>query len=234
MKNVADALDYLDKDYLVNASIIEPIKNGTVDILYASNECAYVKDKLTDVFMLATEDLELADSLLKGFDMKCALVVHNDSLCAYAIKKFGFDSNVPCYQAVYRGRKFEEPVSDITVRLMRESEAKDAAAMYRFDEAEALRHIRRGLVYGAYGGGETVGMIGMHMQGSMGLLEVKNEYRRKGYAQVMEKFLINSLLDKGLVPYCQIVDDNTASLSLQRKLGLDISDGKLYWLHKKQ
>ena len=97
---------------------------------------------------------------------------------------------------------------------------------------EALEYLRLGLVYGGFVNGKIIGMIGLHYQGSMGLLEVKPEYRRNGYGEIMEKFLINSRLEKGLIPYCQIIDDNAASLALQRKLGLDLSDNKLYWMRK--
>lgn len=231
-KNLSAALDYLYKDYLINASVIEPIKSGTVEILYASRKGVYVKDNSTDVYMLETKDLVLADELLNGFPSKSALVVHNDALCDLAMKKFGFASKVPCYQAVYRKEKFEIANADVSLRLMREDEAHEAASMYRFTLDDAVKHIRKRLVYGCYSGETIVGMIGMHMQGSMGMLEVKEEFRHRGYAVAMEKFLINSLLSKGLVPYCQIIEDNVASLSLQRKLGLDISKNKLYWLHE--
>lgn len=230
--DLKSALDFLNEDYLVNASIIEPIKNGTVEIFYASDKGVFVKDIHSDVFMLETEDLELADSLLNDFPRHCALVVHNDALCKFSMEKLKFSSNVPCYQAVYRKDKFGKQNSDAVIRLMDENEAGEAAAMYGFTSDDAVKHIRKGLVYGCYLDENIVGMIGMHIQGSMGMLEVKKEFRRKGYAETMEKFLINSLLDRGLVPYCQIIEDNVASLSLQRKLGLDISENKLYWLHE--
>ncbi len=230
--DIIKALEFLDNDYLLNASVIEPIRTGTVEILYASSECVYVKDKLTDVYMIVANDLELADELLNDYDARYPLVAHGDALCELAVNKLGFDSNVPCYQAVYRKERFPDVLGEPTMRLMREDEAKEAANMYHFDEESALKHIRRKMIYGAYSGDEIVGMIGMHMQGSMGLLEVKEKFRRRGYAEKMEKFLINKLLFKGLVPYCQVIEDNQASLALQRKLGLEISENKLYWLHK--
>ena len=106
--------------------------------------------------------------------------------------------------------------------------------MYHFTVEDAIRHIELGLIYGAFEGGEMVAMIGQHYQGSMGLLEVKNSCRRKGYGSLMEKFLINALLEQGRIPYCQIIDDNDPSLALQSKLGLDISKNKLFWMRKKR
>ncbi len=231
-KNLSDALWLLNKDYLINASIIEPIKCGTVEVLYASASGVFVKDNSSDVYMLETKDLALADKLLDDFPHGSALVVHNDALCDFAEERFKFKSNVPCYQAVYRKERFPDENTDVSLRLIREDEAHEAANMYRFTLDDAKKHIRKGLVYGCYLGDTVIGMIGMHLQGSMGMLEVKKEFRHRGYAAIMEKFLINSLLSKGLVPYCQIIEDNVASLSLQSKLGLDVSKNKLYWLHE--
>lgn len=162
------------------------------------------------------------------------IVAHNDELADLVERKLGFDKRVPCYQGVYRKAPFVLPETDLKIRLLDESEADEASQMYGFTKEDAVKHIRLGLVYGGFVNGKIVAMIGLHYQGSMGLLKVKKSYRRKGYGGIMEKFLINSLLEKGLTPYCQIIDDNTASLALQRKLGLDLSNNKLYWMRRGQ
>ena len=235
MKNdINAALNYLNRDYLINASIIEPIKNDTVEVLYASDRGIFVKDKVSGVYMLQTEDFDLADKLIASLSDDAELVVHSTELVECA-SKYGFGFSVPCYQAVYQGGKFDLPDSELHIRIMQEDEAEIASQLYRwFDLESAKQHIELGFVYGGYIGDETIAMIGMHLQGAMGMLEVKEKFRRRGYAELMEKYLINSLLDKGLTPYCQIIEDNTASLLLQRKLGLDISTNKLYWLHKER
>lgn len=232
MKNVNDTLEYLNSDYLINASIIDPIQRQSAEIIYAARDGVMVKDKISDVVMLQTENMELAERLLDGLPEVALLVAHNTELANLVERKLGFDKRVPCYQGVYRREPFAVPQTDLEMRLMTEDEADEACTMYHFNKEDAIKHIRLGLVFGGFVGGEIVGMIGFHYQGSMGLLEVKPQHRRKGYGEMMEKFLINDRLAKGVIPYCQIIDDNSASLALQRKLGLDLSNNKLYWMRK--
>lgn len=228
-------LKYLNGDYLINVSIIDPIKRNTAEVLYASHECVMIKDKISDVIMLQTENMQLAERLLDSLPGGTELLVaHNPVLADLVERKLGFDKRTPCYQGVYRRAPFNLPQTDLEIRLLRESEAEAASQMYRFTVEDAIRHIRLGLVYGGFNNGEMVAMIGQHYQGSMGLLEVRQDCRRKGYGGYMEKFLINSLLSEGRIPYCQIIDDNAPSLALQSKLGLDISKNKLFWMRKKR
>lgn len=232
MININDALEYLNGDYLINASIIDPIQRQSAEIIYAARDGVMVKDKISDVVMLQTENMELVERLLDGLSEVALLVAHNDALADLVERKLGFDKRVPCYQGVYRREPFAVPKTELEMRLLSEDEADEACTMYHFNKEDAIKHIRLGLVYGGFVGGEIVGMIGLHYQGSMGLLEVKSHHRRKGYGEIMEKFLINDRLAKGVIPYCQIIEDNSASLALQRKLGLDLSHNKLYWMRK--
>lgn len=231
-KNIRAALSYLNGDYLINVSIIDPILDGTCEVLFASEKCAFVKDKESGVYMLQTDDLALASELIADIPTSVPLVMHSTPLAELAIRERGYNSSVPCYQAVYRGTP---PVvsSELNIRLMHTDEADEAVEMYKFDLESAKRHIALGLVYGGYLDGKIVGMVGLHLQGSMGMLEVKEEYRRRGYGETLEKFIISERLNKGRAAYCQVIQDNNASLALQRKLGLKISDNLLYWLHKK-
>ena len=182
--------------------------------------------------MIETYDMIKADKLLDTVPDDAAIVAHNPALADLVVKKKDFKVKTPCYQAVYQGKPFVFDKGNLEIRLMREDEAKLACEMYRFKEDTAITHIKRGLAYGAYVDGVAVGMVGMHIQGAMGLLSVKPECRRNGYAEILEKFIINDVLSKGRVPYCQIVEGNEPSLSLQRKMGMIISKNQLFWLHK--
>ena len=233
MIDLTAGIEYLNSDYLLNVSIIEPIKKGTAEILYSSKDCVMVKDKISGVVMLQTENIELADKLLDSIPQNTThIVAHNISLAELVEDKLGYKKRVPCNQAVYGKQPFVIESSELKIRLMQEEDAREASDMYFHSVDEAKEHIRRGLLYGGFHNGKIAAMIGRHLEGSMGQLVVKEEYRRRGFGEIMEKFLINSLLEKGLTPYCQIIDGNTASLSLQRKLGLDISDNMLYWMIK--
>ena len=78
--------------------------------------------------------------------------------------------------------------------------------------------------------GKFVGYMGIHSDSSLGMLYVFPEHRRKGYAEEMELFMIGTAMSRGLVPFGQILPDNTASLHLQKKLGLTEAPGSIWFL----
>ena len=77
-----------------------------------------------------------------------------------------------------------------------------------------------------------VGFIGEHLEGSMGILYVFPEYRRRGFGTALERCLIARTLEKGLIPFGQVEKDNRNSLRLQEKLGMTCSDDLIVWMWK--
>ena len=78
--------------------------------------------------------------------------------------------------------------------------------------------------------GEPVGFVGEHLEGSMGLLYVLPEFRRRGFGEALEKFCIAKTIEKGFVPFGQVEKDNAASLNLQKKLGFTVSENLIFWM----
>ncbi|MDD4311433.1 MAG: GNAT family N-acetyltransferase, partial [Eubacteriales bacterium] len=98
---------------------------------------------------------------------------------------------------------------------------------------EDVRYIRERIeadMFGVFLNGEIAGFVGTHEERSMGLLKILPEYRRLGLAYALEARLINHLLSQGRVPFCQVAIVNNASIRLQQKLGLVLSDHVVYWL----
>ena len=85
-------------------------------------------------------------------------------------------------------------------------------------------------MFGIDAEGELAAFAGVHAEGSMGMLEVLPAYRRRGMGEALEAWLIGWMLERGRVPFCQIFDGNEASLRLQKKLGLKLASGRLYWV----
>ena len=78
----------------------------------------------------------------------------------------------------------------------------------------------------------TAHVIGEHLEGSMGLLYVFPEFRRKGYAVALEKSMIVKTLSEGYIPFGQVEKNNRASVLLQKKIGMTISDRLICWMWK--
>ena len=77
-----------------------------------------------------------------------------------------------------------------------------------------------------------IGFIGEHLEGSMGLLYVFPEYRRRGYGAALQRHLISKTLEEGYIPFGQVEKDNHASLRLQKKIGMTQSDNLTVWMWK--
>ena len=84
---------------------------------------------------------------------------------------------------------------------------------------------------GAFFGEALAGFVGQHEEGSMGLLEVLPEYRGRGIGKALLAAAVNWQLERGQVPYSQIVDGNEISYRLHRSMGFSITPQvSVYWL----
>ena len=85
-------------------------------------------------------------------------------------------------------------------------------------------------MFGAYMEGTITGFIGVHDDGSIGLLEVIPEYRRMGVATALQSFMLAEHMKHGWVPYGQVYLDNDASFALQNSMHMSLSDGYIRWM----
>ena len=87
-------------------------------------------------------------------------------------------------------------------------------------------------MYGCFAGGKLTGFIGVHREGSLGMLYVEDACRRQGMGEALEAFAINRMLERGWTPYGHVVEGNDASVKLQEKLGLYRASKTFCWLEK--
>ena len=78
--------------------------------------------------------------------------------------------------------------------------------------------------------GVLAGFAGFHDEGSIGLLEVLPEYRRRGLGEALLCAAVRLALERGQYAFGQVFTDNRPSLALQRKVGMTVSEDILYWL----
>ncbi|MBR6008742.1 MAG: GNAT family N-acetyltransferase, partial [Clostridia bacterium] len=81
-----------------------------------------------------------------------------------------------------------------------------------------------------YDRGRLVGFIGEHLEGSMGILYVFPEYRRRGFGAALQARLMARTIKQGYIPFGQVEKTNTASLLMQKKLGMTQSDRLIVWM----
>ena len=73
----------------------------------------------------------------------------------------------------------------------------DAQCGPGIEEAYIRERIQAGAMYGAFVEGRQVGFMGIHSEGSLGMLFVEEAFRRQGIASSLEAYAVNRMLEKG-------------------------------------
>jgi len=191
---------------------------GTIDL-----------DKLPDLeFVMTLDEKELKNK--SGL-----LVAHGETVRAAAYEKLGLKGETACFQVIYTSKSLRSLKGELNFRIPDRAEIERIKSEYHLESPENIEMLcsERKIWCGFLKSGEFVGFIGRHPEGSMGLLQVFSEYRRQGYGEELESFMINRFLEEGRVPYAHIIVDNEKSMNLQKKLGYEVADKKIYWLFEK-
>lgn len=210
------------------------LKRGSGEIIEHTENALLVRDKISRAYLLACEDTAAGIALLDrhsggGLDL---LMVSNEALGQAAFERYGFSEKLVCYQFAYYGEK-PRIDSGLTVRTADLRDLDMLAEHYRLISREELAEVvgRQSLLIG-YDGGNPVGFIGEHLEGSMGLLHVFPEYRRRGFGTDLERCLIAKTMEKGFIPFGQVEKNNENSMGLQEKIGMTRSDRLIAWMWK--
>jgi GNAT superfamily N-acetyltransferase len=225
------AIAYLMKNPLLHMGMIEPIRRDTADILYAESDGVLIKEQRSKAYMISVENFEKGRELINSIG-KCNLILaHQKYMVDYISNKYGLTKKLECVQAVYMDKNKLNVKEELEIRRFEQDQRKVILEHYdKLSQNEIDEILKNGNLFGGYRNGMLVGFIGNHLEGSMGLLEVFPEYRRLGYGTLLESYLINQMLDKGLVPFAQIEKDNNESKALHNKLGFTLSEDSLYWI----
>ncbi len=229
---ISKAIAYLERQPLLHMGMLEPIRRKHADILYASANGVFLFEHKSGAYMLSTEDEDIAKHLIQTIEKAELFSVHQSFCVDFVKERFGFHEVLDCVQAVYPKKEQFLVNGELIIRPLEKKDALFVKKHYHtLDDISYFETlIAQGDMYGAYIGEELAGFIGQHLEGSMGLLEVLPEYKRRGIGKALESFLINDTLKKGNVPFCQVVEGNVVSMHLQNSLGMEITKEHLYWL----
>lgn len=230
MTETEKAFKYLLKDPLSYIDMLEPLRRGTADITYAGDDGVVIYERVSQTCMIAMEKTEKCQSVVDVGKYNL-FAVHQKNISEWIKQKGKFSHTVEVYQTSYNKK---ETIADCfdTISVLDSDYTDKVYENYdTMDDREYIETlIDRKHLWGIFEEGNLAGFIGEHLEGSMGLLEVLPQYRRKGYGYKLESFLINHFLKLNEVPFCQVITDNVKSLALQRKIGMDISDRTVIWV----
>lgn len=208
------------------------LRRGSGEIVAEEDDALLIRDRVSGARMLACRDAAAGSALLeRSVGPDCALLMVSDhALGLEAFERFGFSEKLECFQAAYYGEK----PSDFSGLRFRKAEGRDLAMLtehYGLISPEELEQVvARGSVLLGYEGDRPVGFVGEHLEGSMGLLYVFPEYRRRGFGAALQRRFIAETMDRGFVPFGQVEKGNLASIRLQEKLGMTLSGHLIVWM----
>ena len=137
-----------------------------------------------------------------------------------------------CHLVTWRG---EAPERDVTrdVRVLTPAYAGVIREHYSHPEylapGELEELLEAGAFIGGFEDGRIVGFVGEHADGSMGMLEVFEGARRRGWGTELAAAQVTRVLEAGNVPWAAVWPDNEASLALERAMGFEVAPADGLW-----
>lgn len=245
-KKIEKVLKFTEKDELLYVDVADMLKNGKNRFLYAEEDGVLFQDdrgfyeKGTYVFAAENDAVTRKILLSLPFEERNnvsqgVLACHGSEIAEICKEFFGYDRVTPCYQVVYGCESRREPKGIVRFEKVSEKYLPLVIRTYDRESPDALKRLaEQGKIEAAFaeidGKEQFVGYIGQHPEGSMGMLYVFPEFRRRGFAEELESREINAVLDEGRVPYAHIIEDNYKSFALQQKLGAKVAADKVVWM----
>lgn len=227
------ALARLTSNRLLYIDMLEVLRRGTAQVRRAGPDGVLLYDPPSEVWFVDAETPAVLEEMLPLMEGCTILTGHQmwykDALAA----RFGFQTEQICHQSAWMADRPPE-VPDFGGEILRLdrswAEWTEAHYSHSFGGVAYMEEaIDRGML-GAFVAGKPAGFIATHIEGSMGMLEVLPQYRRKGIGEALLLAMTSFCLEQGMYPYGQVFTDNGPSLALQRKVGMTVSEELLFWL----
>ena len=179
---------------------------------------------------------------IKKSERPC-IILHQPCFIEALQLEFGYIESLKCYQAVYTQKNSlsiaglyrtdgKETKEGVKIQQLTLEHLAFVLENYHYmsDVAYLRACIVSGNMYGAFLQGKPVGFIGIHDDGSIGILEVLEQYRRRKIGKALETYMINLVLQLGWIPYGQVIEGNESSIKMQADLGLYLSKTPIVWM----
>ena len=233
MTREAAALARLTSNRLLYLDMLEVLRRGTAQVRRAGCDGVLLYDPPSEIWFVDADTPAALEEMLPLMDGCTILTGHQmwykDILAAH----FGFQTQQICRQSAWLAPQSPAvPPFGGEIRRLDRSWAVWAEEHYSHSfggVAYMEDAIDRGML-GAFVEGRPAGFVGTHIEGSMGMLEVLPEYRRRGIGEALLLAMTAFCLEQGKYPYGQVFTDNAPSLALQRKVGMTLSEELLFWL----
>lgn len=213
-----------------NIHVIETLRRGRGEILSDQGNEILVYDPSCHLAELSVSTPESGRELLKLVPDDVISFEISQSFMIPVLEEMGFHVDMECLNVCYTSRE-NLPIRHKDIRPLQREELPYVMNHYEHAGNNYLEErLRKGCLFGIYDNETLAGFIGEHEEGSIGMLFVDTAYRRQGYGESLEAYMINRHRQLGYIPYGQIEPDNTISLSLQEKKGLYPASKPIWWM----
>lgn len=227
------ALSILKKDFIRNCCIIKMIESSQyydIDILHDS---VFIRLKDQDNYILLS-----ANNEEDGIRLLSKNVTKQDRFfftidwwpCMTVDRRVLYHSD--CVQ-LYLPDSVEIAADEEGVIVLTDDMSSYIHKRYdhkdHVSEAYIKERIRAGCAFGIIDSGVLAGWVMTHEEGTMGVLTVLPEFRRKGYAQKLNSMLVKRLREEGSPCLVHILKENKPSLALANKSGM-IYSCDVHWV----
>ena len=223
-------IKYLSKDKRNNIHMMECLARGNGEILYAQGEDIAVYHRDSSTCMVKASSPEGGRRLLENFPDDIRWYVISQEYMRDLLKEQGYKEFCECRQFLYTQREPLPLIHKDIRRLGLESLEYICSHYDKESPAYVRDRLLAGVMYGAFVENYPVGFIGMHDEGSLGMLYVEESYRGRGLAASLEAYSVNRMLEQGFVPYGHVIAGNEASMKLQEKLGFYQAKDTFWWM----
>lgn len=231
-----EALDFLYSNYLLNVDMIQCIKGQEYKVIKSSDKGVLISSKDNLIAMLSVIDINIVDEFINEIPKEAKMIVaHQKFYISYLKEKFNVVDEMVCYQSVYmKDKPFIIENNEIEIMTLDDIYSEYVYNNYSSKDTVDVDYIKNRIktntMLGAFIDKKLVGFIGTHEEGSIGILEVLPQYRKRGIGEMLQKCATNLALSQDRIPYGQVKINNENSIKLQQKLGFEISKDTVSWL----
>lgn len=222
----------LSKDKRNNIHMMECLARGHGEIIYDQGDDIAVYDHDSGTCMMKAASPESGKRLLEHCPENVKLYVISQDFMRSILAAQGYREICECHQFLYTKRE-SLPVKHKDIRRLDMNSFAYICEHYTMGSPKYVRdRLLAGCLYGAFVEERLVGFIGMHDEGSLGILYVEEAYRRQGIAASLEAFSVNRMLERGWIPYGHVIVGNETSMSLQESLGFYQAKETFWWMER--
>lgn len=226
------AVEYLQKNRSANIDLLEIIRRGSAQIIYASDNGVLLKDDYSGIYMITADDEETAESILGVLDRGEMFEAHGRFIVPLIERRFGLCVDMECVQAAWLDDDLpQEMPTGLSIKQMDMHYLDLVNSMYAHGERDYIaQRLQQGEIFAAFDGDVVAGFIGVHVEGAIGMLEVSPNYRRRALGSALLIFMMHRQAQLGRFIYSQIETNNPASMAMHKKIGFHIYETPLYWM----